>query len=261
MQLSAVIITFNEEQNIARAISSVAWADEVLVVDSESTDRTREIAEKLGAKVIVHPWAGFSDQKQFAANSAKYDWILSIDADEEVSDQLRLEIISGDYLRSQRPAYSVPRLSIYMGRPIRHGGWYPDRQVRLFDRRRAAWNGSLIHESIVIKNGAAGKLMADLYHYSVENAAHHHRMIGTRYAPLAAEQMFNAGRRTSAVRTAVAGPAAFIRSFILKAGLLDGFPGYCIARFAAHHAFLKHLMLYEMQTSKQPAAEIEHPSD
>jgi glycosyltransferase involved in cell wall biosynthesis len=253
VKISAVIIAKNEERNISDAIKSVSWADEILVVDSESADRTREIAESLGARTIVHPWAGFSAQKQFAADSAENDWIFSLDADERVSKPLIKEIDSLRSLPEDKLAagYRISRLSYYMGRPIRHGGWYPDRQLRLFDRRRGRWKDTLIHESVEMRSGSkVEKLKHDILHFSVENAAHHHRMIGERYAPLAARQMFEKGRRTSPMRVGIAAPLAFFQTYILKAGFLDGLPGYCIARFAAHHAFLKHTLLWEMCNDK-----------
>lgn len=246
MKISAAIISYNEEKNIADAIKSVEWADEVIVVDSRSEDRTREIAADMGAKVIERDWPGFAAQKQFAADSARNDWVLSLDADERISPELRDEILKID---GGADGYRIPRLSIYMGRPIRHGGWYPDRQLRLFDRQKGRWKQVRVHESFIMDEGAAiGTLRGDILHYSVENAAHHHRMIGERYAPLAADQMFADGRRTSPLKIASAGPAAFVRSYLLKAGFLDGLAGFAIARFAAHHAFLKHLLLWELQS-------------
>lgn len=251
MKISAVIIAGNEEKNIARAVDSVSWADEVLVIDSESDDRTREIAGDHGARVIVRPWEGFSAQKQFAVDSAMNEWIFSLDADEEVSPALRDELLR---IKSQgEPEFAgfrIPRLSFYMGRPIRHGGWYPDRQLRLFDRRRARWKQVLIHESVEA-SGPVGSLRADIFHFSVDDVSHHHRMIGERYAPLAAESMFAAGRRTSALRLMTAGGIAFIQSYFIKLGFLDGVAGFVIARFAAHHAFLKHSILYEKQSADE----------
>jgi glycosyltransferase involved in cell wall biosynthesis len=254
VKISAVIITFNEEKNIAAAIGSVAWADEILVVDSESTDRTGEIAESCGAKVITQSWPGFAKQKQFAVDSAANDWILSLDADERISDKLRNEILAvRDRDRTNGiSGYKIPRLAYYMGRPIRHSGWYPDVQIRLFDRTKARWKDVLIHESVQMDEGAAvGRLSGDILHYTVESAAHHHKMIGERYAPLAARQMFESGKRTSPWKVAFSGWLAFVMSYFLKAGFLDGFPGFCIAYFAAHHAFLKHLLLWEMQNAKK----------
>ncbi len=248
MKISAVIITFNEEKNIRRAVESVKWADEIIVVDSESGDKTREIAESLGASVFVQKWLGFSKQKQFAVEKASNDWIFSLDADEEVSEHLKAEILKIKDLPEIEKAdgYKIPRLSFYMNRPIRHSGWYPDRQLRFFNRNKGQWKDVLIHESVEMKKGAKVKnLESDIYHFSVENAAHHHRMIGERYAPLAARQMFERGNTTSPLKIYTAGLTTFLQTYILKGGFLDGLPGFAIARFAAHHAFLKHLLLWE----------------
>jgi glycosyltransferase involved in cell wall biosynthesis len=250
MQVSAVIIAGNEEEKIGDAIRSVSWADEVLVVDSESTDRTREIAEELGARIIVNPWAGFSAQKQFATDNAQHDWVFSLDADERVSDALKAEV---EQVRSEDESklprgYRIPRLSYYIGRPVRHSGWYPDWQLRFFDRRAGKWSSDLIHESFRLTNGARpAKLRGDIIHITVDSIAHHHQMIVERYAPLAARQMFERGRRTSRLRTLAAGPLAFFSTYVLKAGFLDGVTGYRIARFAAFHATLKHTLLRKMQ--------------
>jgi glycosyltransferase involved in cell wall biosynthesis len=245
MKISATIITFNEESNIKAACESVAWADEIVVVDSESTDATREIAANCGARVIVNPWPGFGAQKQFAVEQAKHDWIFSLDADERVSDELR-HAIENVAANPTADGYRVPRRTFYQNRWIRGGGWYPDKQLRLFDRTKGHWKQRQIHESVEMDAGArVGELRGDLLHYTSPNAAHHHRMIGERYAPLAAQQMFEEGRRTSVLGVATAGPAAFIRSYILKGGFRDGFAGFTIASFAAHHAFLKYLLLWE----------------
>src|SRR4051794_680274 len=248
MKISATIITLNEESNIKAACESVAWADEIVVVDSGSTDATRQIAETCGARVITNPWPGFGAQKQFAVEQAQHEWIFSLDADERVSDELKKSL---DALRSQTDladGYQIARRTYYQGRWIRGGGWYPDRQLRLFKKTKGHWKQRHVHESATMDPGARVEhLVGDLLHYTMQNAAHHHRMIGERYAPLAARQMFEEGRRTSVLGVASAGPAAFIRSLILKGGLRDGFAGFTIASFAAHHAFLKHLMLWEKQ--------------
>jgi glycosyltransferase involved in cell wall biosynthesis len=250
MRISATIITFNEESHIKAACESVVWADEIVVVDSESTDATREIATSCGARVITNPWPGFGAQKQFAVEQAQHEWIFSLDADERVSDELKKSIESLKQKSDLADGYVMARRTFYQGRWIRGGGWYPDRQLRLFRKSKGRWKQRHIHESVAMDPGArVGRLDGDLLHYTSENAAHHHRMIGERYAPLAARQMFEEGRRTSVLGVAAAGPAAFIRSLILKGGLRDGFAGFTIASFAAHHAFLKHLMLWEKQTA------------
>jgi glycosyltransferase involved in cell wall biosynthesis len=250
MRVSATIITFNEESNIRAACESVAWADEIVVVDSNSTDATRQLAEAAGARVIVNPWPGFGAQKQFAVEQAKHEWIFSLDADERVSDELRQSIESLRTKPEVADGYEVARCTFYQQRWIRGGGWYPDRQLRLFKKSQGHWKQRHIHESVIMNTGARiERLSGDLLHYTSQDAAHHHRMIGERYAPLGARQMFEEGRRTSVFGVASAGPAAFFRSLILKGGLRDGFAGFTIASFAAHHAFLKHLMLWEKQSS------------
>jgi glycosyltransferase involved in cell wall biosynthesis len=250
MKISTTIITLNEESHIKAACESAGWADEIVVVDSESTDATREIAEACGARVITNPWPGFGAQKQFAVEQAQHEWIFSLDADERVSDDLKKSIESLKQKSDLADGYQIARRTFYQGRWIRGGGWYPDRQLRLFRKSKGHWKQRHIHESVTMDPGArVERLSGDLLHYTSENAAHHHRMIGERYAPLAARQMFEEGRRTSVLGVASAGPAAFIRSLILKGGLRDGFAGFTIASFAAHHAFLKHLMLWEKQTA------------
>lgn len=253
MKISATIITFNEEANIRRACESVAWADEILVIDSESIDETRKIAADCGARVLIRPWPGFSAQKQFAVEQACYDWILSLDADEQISDSLRDEILNLKNLSIEELAdgYKIPRRTFYMNRWIRGGGWYPDWQLRFFNRQRAVWKAVKIHESIEMhQNAKIKRLRQDILHFSISDAQTHHNLIGARYAPLAAEQMYERGRRTSILRIATAGSAAFLQTYILKIGFRDGLAGFCIACFAAHHAFLKHVLLWEMQEKK-----------
>jgi glycosyltransferase involved in cell wall biosynthesis len=250
LKITAAIITFNEAENIREACESVSWADEVLVVDSESTDTTREIATACGARVINRAWPGFAAQKQFAVDEASHDWVFSLDADERVSRELRasIEDLLFDKERQLADGYRVARRSFYMNRWIRGGGWYPDYQLRLFNRQRGRWKGAHIHESFKTDEGARIEILkGDLLHYSVRSVAEHHRMIGERYAPLAARQMYEQGRRTSLLKIVTAAPLTFTRSFILKGGFRDGLAGFSIAKFAAHHAFLKHLLLWEMQ--------------
>ncbi len=252
MKISVTIITLNEETNIGEACRSVAWADEIVVVDANSTDRTQEIAAHGGARVISRDWPGFAAQKQFAADQTSHEWILSLDADERVSEELKTSIETLKNLSDSQLAdgYLISRRSFYQGRWIHGGGWYPDRQLRLYRKALGRWQGEYIHESVQMNFEARiEKLSGDILHYSVRDARHHHQMIGERYAPLAARQMFEAGRRTSPLKIGVAGLAAFLRSYILKGGFLDGLAGLSIASFAAHHAFLKNLMLWEMQNS------------
>jgi glycosyltransferase involved in cell wall biosynthesis len=250
MKISATIITHNEEENIKEACESVAWADEIIVVDSGSTDKTREIAETQGARLINREWPGFSAQKQFAVEQARHDWVFSLDADERVSEELNNSIgvlrkMPDDGLAD---GYRIARRSYYQGRWIKGGGWYPDWQLRLFRKSSGHWEPRLVHESVTMDAAArVEKLSGDILHYSAKDSAYHHRMIGERYAPLAAQQMLEEGRRTSPLKIATAAPSAFVGSYILKGGFRDGLAGLSIASFAAHHAFLKHIMLWEKQ--------------
>ena len=212
MNISATIITFNEAANIRDACESLAWANEIIVVDSGSTDKTREIAADCGARVINRDWPGFAAQKQFAAEQASHDWIFSLDADERVSEELKASIAKlpkGDETQLA-DGYRIPRRSYYQGRWIKGGGWYPDWQLRLYRKSRGHWHPRHIHESVKMDPGARiEKLAGDILHYSVRDSAHHHRMIGERYAPLAARQMFEEGRRTSASKDCHRGARSF----------------------------------------------------
>lgn len=260
MKITATIITLNEEENIREACESVAFADEILVVDSQSNDATRNIAEQCGARVVNRPWPGFAAQKQFASDQAKFEWILSLDADERISSDLRdaIQKLKATNDSELADAYRIARRSKYMGRWIRAGGWYPDYQLRLYRKTLGRWEGAYIHESVKTpKDARVETIKGDILHYTVRDAAHHHRMIGERYAPLSAKQMYESGRRTSPLGIALAGPSAFIRGFILKGGFRDGLEGLAIARFAAHHAFLKHLMLWELQKTNGTGRETE----
>jgi glycosyltransferase involved in cell wall biosynthesis len=247
VKISAVIIAFNEEESIAEAIRSVEFADEILVVDSESTDHTREIASGMGTKVIVQPWLGFGKQKQFATEQAAYDRILSLDSDERVSDELKSEILKIRDSDNAADGYRIPRLTKYMGRDIRHGGWYPDWQLRFFDRRKGRWKDVSVHESVQMDPGAGvERLTSNILHDSVNYAKDHVEMIRTRYAPLGADAMYAKGLRGSLLKQIFSPAASFIRGYILKAGFLDGFPGLSIAYFGAYNVYLKHRLLRDM---------------
>ncbi|MDH3492478.1 MAG: glycosyltransferase family 2 protein [Acidobacteriota bacterium] len=252
VKISTAIIALNEEENIKTAVRSALWTDEVVVVDSGSTDRTIEICRDLGAHVIEQEWLGFGRQKQFAAEQCANDWILSIDADEEISSSLEKEILELIETGSLEKVagYLIPRQNEYMGRPIRHSGWYPDYQLRLFDRKQGVWRDLVIHESVEVSQpGKVHKLKNNILHRTVDSVIDHHRMIGERYAPLGAKQMELDGKRVSVVALVLAGPLTFVRTYFLKLGMLDGLPGFCIAAMAGYHAFLKRLLRYESQQS------------
>ena len=249
MKISAIVITFNEEQNIEDALSSLKWADEIIVVDSCSTDRTVEIARRFTDKVIVRSWPGYSAQKNFAHAQAAHDWIFSLDADERVSDELAREVETLKQETEPNVAgYEMPRLTNYLGRWIKHSGWYPDYKLRLYDRRLAEWAGDYVHESVKV-DGPTKRLSGDILHYTVLSASDHHQRID-RYTTLAAKQAHAEGKQASLASLVFSPVATFIRSYILKLGFLDGIEGFAIARFAAYYAFLKNLKLWERRKER-----------
>lgn len=239
-KISATIITLNEEVNIAAALKSLSFADEVIVVDSGSTDRTVEIAREFTDRVYIKEWPGYSAQKNFAASEALHDWIFSIDADERVSAELAKEITRfKDLDEDQASAYEMPRLANYLGGWIRHSGWYPDRKVRLYDRHKARWVGDFVHEELRV-DGAVKRFKGDLLHFTVKTVSDHVRR-SDRYTTLAAEEMLARGKRPSVWGIALAPLITFFRSYVFKLGLLDGIRGVAIAFFAAYYVFLKNL--------------------
>ena len=252
MKISATVITFNEEENIAAALESLSWADEIIVVDSESTDRTVEIARRYTDKIFIRPWPGYSAQKNFASDQARNDWVFSLDADERISDELASELARLDLdAESGFAGFEMPRQTYYLGRWIKHSGWYPDYKLRLCDRRRGRWRGDYVHEALEV-DGDVGRLSGDLLHYTVRDASEHHLRID-RYTSLAAEQSHSQGKRASFAALFFIPLTTFIRSFVVKRGFLDGVQGLAIAFFAAHYAFLKTLKLWEknMQVEAQ----------
>ena len=245
MKITATVITFNEEHNIAKALESLSsFADEVLVVDSESTDNTVEIARRFTDRVFIRPWPGYSAQKNFAADQALNDWIFSLDADERVSPELAAAIRHLKENTSVEPAaFEMLRLTFYLGRWIKHSGWHPDSKLRLYDRRRAEWEGDYVHETLKT-SGRVERLTGDILHYTVRDASEHHSRMD-RYTTLAAEQLFAEGKRASYALMLLSPPFVFLKSYFFKLGFLDGAQGIAIACFAAHYVFLKNLKLWE----------------
>jgi glycosyltransferase involved in cell wall biosynthesis len=238
MQISATIVTLNEENNIARVIDSLRCADEVLVVDSGSTDRTREIALHHGARVLEERWRGYAAQKNFAAASAEYDWILSLDADEQLTPELAAEILVLKQASPDFDAYSFPRRARYLGRWIRHSGWYPDRKPRLYHRAKGQWIGDYVHESVHIK-GKVGELDADLLHFTCDSLSQHLRTLD-RYTTLAAQELIAEQTPVSVLHLAIDPAWTLVRTYFLQRGFADGPQGIAIAWMAALYTFLKY---------------------
>jgi glycosyltransferase involved in cell wall biosynthesis len=251
-KLSVTIITLNEAEHIGDAIDSVAWADEILVVDSGSTDRTVDIALAKGATVIAREWSGWIDQKNHAAERASNDWIFSLDADERVTPALAAEIravLAGD---PPTRAYRTPRVTFHLGRWVRTTDFYPDYQTRLYDRRNARWTGKYVHESVTA-DGPVGQLRGEIEHYSYRDLRDQMDRINL-YTTLAARQMHEAGRRSGALRLLAHPPAAFFRNYILRRGVLDGIVGLTISLTGAYSVFLKFAKLWELQQGQSPGA-------
>jgi glycosyltransferase involved in cell wall biosynthesis len=243
-ELSVTVITRNEAGDIAAALASVAWADEIIVVDAESTDDTTAIARQYTDRVIVRRWPGYVAQKNHAASIARHDWILSLDADERVTPELAAEIRA----TLQAPAhqgYRVPRVTWHLGRWIRTTDWYPDDQLRLYDRRSAEWTGRYVHESVAVR-GTTGRLRAELQHYAYRDIADHLETI-ERYTTYAARQMAERGTRAGLLQMVGHPPLAFLRNYVLRGGFRDGIPGFIISTMNAYYVFLKFAKLWELQ--------------
>jgi len=238
MKISATLITFNEERNITRAIESLRCCDEVVVVDGGSTDRTVELASNLAARVIENPWTGYAEQKNFAARQAAHDWILSLDADEALSEALEAEIWRLKKDGPEYDAYNMPRMAQYRGRWILHSGWYPDRKVRLYDRRKARWTGKYVHERVEV-DGRVGRLQSNLLHFTCSSLSEHLKTM-ERYTTLAAEEIVSQQRKIGYRHLLLDPPWTFFRTYFLQRGFLDGAEGLAIAYTAAFYNFLKY---------------------
>ena len=248
--LSAVIITKNEANTIARVLKPLqSLTNDIVVIDSNSTDRTIEICKAHGARVIQQEWLGFSATKNFGHTQAKNPWILSVDADEVISDELRHSLQN---LQPKRDTvYALDRLTDLYGTPIYHSGWYPDWKIRVFQRDDVRWEGDFVHETLCVpKDFRVVKLSGKLFHHSYKNAEDHLRHID-RYARLAAEEMYARGKKPNFVNLHLAPPFRWFKTYILKRGFLDGKAGKIIAQRDAHFVRLKYRLLREIIQGKE----------
>jgi len=244
-RVTVTIITLNEAAHIAAAIDSASWADEVVLVDSGSTDDTSSIARAKGVRVETRAWTGYVDQKNFAASLSSNDWIFSLDADERITPSLATEVRSLLSTEPPHRGYRVPRVTHHLGRWVRTTDFYPDFQTRVYDRRAARWKGRYVHESVMV-DGATGRLTGELQHYSYRDLRDHLDRIN-QYTTLAARQMHESGRRSGPLDLLVHPPAAFLRNYVLRRGFLDGTAGLTLSIVNAYAVFLKFAKLWELQ--------------
>jgi glycosyltransferase involved in cell wall biosynthesis len=252
VKLTVTVITRNEAANIAAALESASWADEIIVVDSRSTDDTVAIARRYTTRVEVRDWAGYSAQKNYAADLASNDWILSLDADERVTPALAGEIRDLLERGPSEKGYRISRVTWYLGRWLHSTDWYPDYQLRLYDRRFGRWNGRRVHESFELR-GRPGRLRHRLEHYAYRNVSDHVTSID-HYTTLQAEQWAEEGRRTSVLEVAIHPPVAFLRNYVLRGGFRDGAAGFMVSALNSCYVFMKLVKLWEKQHGATRAA-------
>jgi glycosyltransferase involved in cell wall biosynthesis len=245
-KLSVTLITYNEEKKIANALESVKWADEIIVIDSFSTDHTVEICYRYTDKVYQIPWQGYVVQKNLALDKASHEWVLNLDADEQVSPELAEEI--KEILHTEGfDGYYIPRRVFYLGAWIRHAGWYPDYKLRLFKKSLARWEGEGVHEKIILR-GKVGYLKGDLYHFSYDNLSHHLQKIN-RFTTIAAE---HSGRRPPQGYTIVLRALfEFFKKFFLKRAFLEGTRGLIISGLSAFKVFIKYAKMWELSQKRE----------
>jgi glycosyltransferase involved in cell wall biosynthesis len=245
VKISAVVITSNEEKNIEGALKSVAGiASEIIVVDSFSTDETVRVAKKFTAKVYERKWTNFADQKNFANGQATGPWILSLDADERVSSELEKELLGMKDQDPSQAGFLIPRRVFYLGKWIRHSGWYPDRKIRLFRKSEARWEGDFVHEKLVIQ-GQLKKLRGVILHFTYQNIGEHLTQIN-KFSDLGAQKLFSQSKKCRWYHLCVLPFSRFFKSYVLRLGILDGFPGLVISVLNGYSIFVRYAKLREI---------------
>jgi glycosyltransferase involved in cell wall biosynthesis len=244
-KISVTVRTFNEEKNLRDCLKSVAWADEIVVVDSKSTDNTVAIARDFTERVVIQEWLGHIGQSQFATDQTKNLWVLHLDADERVSPQLRDEIIALDLNNSICDAYEMPRRHFFMQQWINHSAWYPDYKIRLFRKDRCKWGGYAPHDEVKVK-GRKEKLGHDILHYIYSDIAHF-AATKNKYSTLTAEDHFKNNRRARIIDFTLRPLYAFLYRYFIRLGIADGIAGFTISVMESHAVFMKYIKLYEIQ--------------
>jgi glycosyltransferase involved in cell wall biosynthesis len=252
-KLSVTIITFNEEENIRDCLESVKWADEIIVVDSFSTDKTVEICNEYTEKVLQRKWPGFLKQKHFAQEQATGDWILNLDADErlslEAATEIKKEILNGT---PDVDGFVFHRQSYYLGRWIKHGGWYPDAKLRLIRKDSGRWSGESLHEKLVC-DGKVKRLNGKILHYVYRDIAHQLETVDS-FSRISADIWLKKGKRFKLFLLLTKPPISFLTTYIWKGGILDGIPGFIISVITSYYVFLKYAKLWELRKNQQPTA-------
>jgi glycosyltransferase involved in cell wall biosynthesis len=248
--VSAIVVCFNEEKNIGPCLESLKWCDEIVVVDSFSTDRTVEIARQYTERVIQRKWTGYREQKAFAHSQASKEWVLLVDSDERVTPELKTEIQEAlSYHGSECAGFSVPRLVFYLRRWWRRGGWYPDYDTRLFRRDRARWGGSDPHEKILV-DGPVRRLRHPLHHFSYRSMEDHIQRIN-HFTTISSRELQKETKQWHLVDALFRPAFRFFRSYILKGGFMEGFAGFYVAVTAAMYVFLKYAKLWELKLEEK----------
>jgi glycosyltransferase involved in cell wall biosynthesis len=246
--LSVVIITFNEEKNIRRCLESVrGLADEIVVVDSLSTDGTKKVCHELGVRFIEQAFLGYIEQKNFALDQASNDMVLSLDADEAVDELLKTALLGAKRDGFSADGYIMNRCTNYCGKWIRHGAWYPDRKLRLFNRKKGRWGGINPHDKVEMEGGSRTiRLRGDILHYTYASFSEHIAQLN-KFTSIQAEAMYKQGKKASVLKLLVNPAVAFVSGYILKGGFLDGLDGLMIARTVSYQTFTKYAKLLDYQ--------------
>ena len=244
--ISVCIICFNEEQNIRRCLDSCTWADEIIIVDSMSRDKTVTIAREYTDMVYQKAWPGYLEQKSFALSKANGVWILSLDADEAVSTWLREEILAEISKPDAKDGYRIPRRSFYQGRWINHSGFYPDKQLRLFRSAKGRWTGGRVHERVEIK-GAVGELKSDILHYPYKGVISGQLQTVNGFSSLFAQDMYEKGKHYRLSLLLLRPAIKFLEVYVIKLGFLDGLAGFVIAVTSAYAMFVRYVKLRELE--------------
>lgn len=247
-KISAVIITLNEEKNLERCLKSLAWADEIIIVDSHSTDKTREIAKKFTDNIWEMDWQGFGPTKEFARQKAGNAWVLSIDADEEVTPELKEELLKA-VQNDSLVGYLIPRKSLFLGKWVKHSGWYPDYVLRLFRKESGQFDKALVHEQVQIK-GEIGYLKNPLQHYTYPNLEHYFKKL-RRYTTLAPQELYQKGNRAYPWDLIFRPPATFFKMYLIKLGFLDGWQGLVLAVLSSYQVLIKYLKLLQLNFQRR----------